>query len=126
MADGAGKDLLYGNLAAGQTGGIIFGGKVAHQRRDPVTGTQKRQRLFQKCRLARTWAGNEADGQHARLAETLAQGTGEYVVLFQDILADFNETRFRSHHLISSATTSSSFPWTISVVGVKHLGQQNH
>src|SRR5271155_4332142 len=126
MADRPSNDLLHRSLAASQTSRIIFRGKVAHQGRDTVAGMKKRQRSLQESGLARARAGNETYGQHTRFAEALTQRASDYVVLFEDILPNFHQARFGAHSLISSATTSSSFPRRTVGVGVPHSGQQNH
>jgi|SRR5258708_5803500 len=68
MANRSGNDLLCRSLAASQARGIIFCGKVAHQRCDFVAGTKKRQRLLQEYGLAGTWTGYETNNQDTCLA----------------------------------------------------------
>ena len=95
MADCAGNNLFHGGLAASQAGRIIFRGEVADQRRDPVARMKKRQRFLKESGLAGTRTGNQADGQHAGFAKTLAQRAREYVILLQDIFSNFHQPGFR-------------------------------
>src|SRR5580704_5209105 len=110
MANRAGNDLLYRRLAARQTRGIIFRGKITNQRRDLVPAMQNGQSFLQKCSLARAGTGNQADDQHTCLAKTFAQGARDDVVLLEHIFSNLHQAWFGAHSAISSANTSNSLP----------------
>src|SRR5262249_16726193 len=84
-----------------------------------------RQHFFQKRCFARAGTGNETDSEHASVAEALAQSARHLVVLFQDVLPNFEQPG-RRHVSTSRATTSSSRPLTISGVAGPHLRQQSN
>jgi hypothetical protein len=84
------------------------------------------QSFFQESGLARSGAGDEADYENSSSAKIGAQTLRHKIVLLQHIFSDFNQTGFEAHSSISNATTSSSFPCTISEAGVPHSEQQNN
>jgi hypothetical protein len=72
VAHRAGKNLLYWRLTASQARGVIFRGQIADKSCNPPVGTQKSQSLLEESCFAGAGAGDEADCQNARRAETLA------------------------------------------------------
>ena len=86
-------NLADGSAAAGQTPGVVVGGEIAHESGHAVAGGEQGERALQECRLPRAGAGHEADDPDAGGMETLAEGTGEDVVLLEDVLADLHEAR---------------------------------
>jgi hypothetical protein len=72
MAHRSRKDLLYWSLTASEALGVIFRGQIADEGRDAVAGMQKSQSLLEESCFAGAGAGDEADCQNARRAETLA------------------------------------------------------
>ncbi len=125
MADRAGGDLPDGGLAPSQPASVIVGGQVADQGGHAVALAEQAEHFLQEHRLAGARTGDEADHVHPRLVETVAQGTGNHVVVLQDLLADLHQASGLAHVSISRATTSSSRPRTTSGVGVPQTGQQS-
>src|SRR5277367_4751620 len=141
MTHRASDNLSCRSLTACQARRVIFCCQVAHERRDLVAGVQQRQRLLEKSGLTGTWTRYQADHQHAGFAKSFSQRAGDHVILFEDIFPHFDETWFGAHSaaskawgsrdsgsrsLISSATTSSSFPRNTVGVAVPHSGQHIH
>src|ERR1700683_3213105 len=85
-----------------------------------------RQRLFQQLCLACSGARNHADYIHACIVKSRAKVARKQIILLENILANFNNSRAATHSSTSSETTSSSLPCTISVTDAPHSGQLNH
>ena len=74
-----------------------------------------REGLLQERGLARSGAGDQADGIDTRRPEAIAQLTRDDVILLEYVPADFYQARPGAHSSTSNPTTSSSLPCTISV-----------
>ena len=121
----AGRDLPDRRATPGQALRVVLGREIADDGRDPVALAKTRQRLLQQRRLPRARARDEAHDEHARVAESLAEGTRDLVILLQNIPSNFDEAGVGIHADSSSATTSISRPRTTSAPGVPHAAQQN-
>src|SRR5271170_6929140 len=126
MAKGARLDLFYWRMAARQTRRVVLCSQIADQSRHAAAGAEYSEDFFEESCFAGTGTRNKTDSQNPRFAKALAQGTGDHVVLLQNIFANFHQTWFCAHSLISSATTSNSFPRRTVGVGVPHSEQQNN
>ena len=134
MANGAGRDLFHGNLAAREADCIVVRGKVAHQRGNAVLLAHAGQHAFQKSRFPGPRAGNEADRADSRNTETLSQGARGDIVLVENVPAHFDEPRTHVSTLlahisrlahISSAQICSSLPLTTGP-GVRQSAHSRH
>jgi hypothetical protein len=52
--------------------------------------TKQRKRLFQEHGLARAGTGDQAHDKHSGGTESLAQGASRQIILFQNVLPDFD------------------------------------
>src|SRR5580693_9288645 len=125
MTESPSRDLLDWGLAARQTQCIVLSCKVPDQSGHTVICPQPSEDFFEECGLARAGTGDQAHHEHSGSTKTLAQTPRHDVILLQYFLSDFDQTGFGTHSCISNATTSSSFPCTISEQGVPHSAQQN-
>src|SRR5277367_4202816 len=99
MTEGSSCNLLYLSLAARQPNCVVLRGEVSHQSSHAIMWMQEGERLFEKGRLARARARDQAHNKCSLLAETLAQRPSNDVILLQNVFTHFQQARCGAHRV---------------------------
>ena len=94
MTAAIGFNLADRRAALSEAFGVVIGFEIADEGGDAMAAmTQLGQRLFQQHGFASAGAGNEIEDENASGFEGLAHFAGEFVVLVENVLADFENAR---------------------------------
>jgi hypothetical protein len=125
-------DLSRRRTAARETLCIVIGFEVTNQGGNAQsTLVQLAQCAFEERRFAGAGAGDQVHHKDAGLLKARAESTREFVVLFENASAHFNNARGGGRHVVTAGSshtsmeaTSRSRPRRISPLGVSHTGQR--